>query len=145
VTVGVATAGQERARRGRTAGGMTPARHAASRAPESPAPKPRVRPRVIGGHGGQAIRWDRVGRVGLLVVLIGVMALYVGPAIAFVHTWGQAKAHRAEVQQLQRENQRLVVRRKALQSSATLEREARRLGLVKPGERPFIVKDLPGD
>jgi cell division protein FtsB len=123
---------------------MTPARHAASREPARET-TPRPRPRVIrGGQGRSGIRWDRVGRVGLLVVLVGVMALYIGPAIAFVHTWGQAKAHRAEVQSLQRENQRLQQRRNALKSPATLEREARRLGLVKPGERPFIVENLPG-
>lgn len=95
--------------------------------------------------GGRAIRWDRVGRVALLVVLLGVVALYVGPSISFFQTYREAKTRRAEVRQLQTENAKLRARRQALKDPQTLEREARRLGLVKPGERPFIVKGLPGD
>lgn len=79
------------------------------------------------------------------MVLLGVVALYVGPSISFFSTYREAKARRGEVRALQAENDRLRERRKELQSSRTLEREARRLGLVKPGERPFIVKGLPGD
>jgi cell division protein FtsB len=99
---------------------------------------------VVAG-GGRAIRWDRVGRVALLVVLLGVVVLYVGPSISFLHTYKEAKVRRDEVRTLQAENQRLRDRRKALEDPRTMEREARRLGLVKPGERPFIVKGLPGD
>jgi cell division protein FtsB len=86
-----------------------------------------------------------VGRVALLVVLLGVVVLYVGPSISFLHTYREAQARRAEVGKLQAENKRLRTRRLALNNPRTLEREARRLGLVKPGERPFIVKGLPGD
>jgi cell division protein FtsB len=83
--------------------------------------------------------------VALLVVLIGVVGLYVGPAISFVSTYREAKARRGEVRTLQAENDHLRARKKALQSKSTMEREARRLGLVRPGEKPFIVKGLPGD
>jgi cell division protein FtsB len=83
--------------------------------------------------------------VALLVVLLGVVALYVGPSISFLQTYREAKTRRAEVRQLQTENAKLRARRQALKDPQTLEREARRLGLVKPGERPFIVKGLPGD
>jgi cell division protein FtsB len=69
----------------------------------------------------------------------------VGPSISFFHTYREAQSRRGEVQQLQRENERLRARRTALKDPRTLEREARRLGLVKPGERPFIVEGLPGD
>jgi cell division protein FtsB len=121
---------------------MAPAPHA--RARPAPRPKPRQRPRVVAG-GGRGIRWDRVGRVALLLVLIGVVGLYVGPAINYVETVREAGARRAELKELQRENERLRARRAALQDPRTLEREARRLGLVKPGERAYIIKGLPGD
>jgi cell division protein FtsB len=125
---------------------MSPARQSAAHARSRPSAAPRSpqRPRVVAG-GGRAIRWDRVGRVALLVVLVGVVALYVGPSISFLHTYKEAKARRGEVRSLQAENARLRARRQALKDPRTLEREARRLGLVKPGERPFIVKGLPGD
>jgi cell division protein FtsB len=112
--------------------------------PASAPPRPRERPRVVAG-GGRAIRWDRVGRVALLMVLFGVVALYVGPSISFFDTYREAKQRRGEVRTLQLENEKLRARRTALKDPRTLEREARRLGLVKPGERPFIVKNLPGD
>jgi cell division protein FtsB len=126
---------------------MSPARQSAAHArsrPSTEAPRPKQRPRVVAG-GGRAIRWDRVGRVALLVVLLGVMALYVGPSISFLHTYKEAKERRGEVRTLQAENARLRARSKALLNHRTMEREARRLGLVKPGEMPFIVKGLPGD
>jgi cell division protein FtsB len=128
---------------------MSPARQSAAHARTRPstaprAARPRPRPRVVAG-GGRAIRWDRVGRVALLVVLLGVVALYVGPSISFLHTYKEAKARRGEVQALQAENARLRARKQALKDPRTLEREARRLGLVKPGERPFVVQGLPGD
>jgi cell division protein FtsB len=124
---------------------------AAARAPRpqprrAPAPRSRVRA-VQGGRraGGRAsgIRWDRVSRVGLLVVFAVIVVLYVQPLHSYVATWQEAKAKRAEVQRLTRENERLRARRQALRSPATLEREARRMGMVKPGERPYVVKGLP--
>jgi cell division protein FtsB len=123
---------------------MAPARHAAARARPTTDARPRPRPRVLQG-GARGIRWDRVGRVALLIVLFGVVGLYVGPAINVVETWHEAKVRRADVRELQRENARLRARKKALTDPRTLEREARRLGLVKPGERAYIVKGLPGD
>jgi cell division protein FtsB len=106
--------------------------------------RPRVRPRVVAG-GARGIRWDRVGRVALLIVLVGVVGLYVGPAITYVETLRESGQRKAEVRALRAENDRLKARRRALGRTATLEREARRLGLVKPGERAYIVKCLPGD
>ena len=125
---------------------MAPARHAAARARPTTAARPRhqQRPRVLQG-GARGIRWDRLGRVALLIVLFGVVGLYVGPAINFVETWREAKVRRADVRELQHQNARLRARKKALTDPRTLEREARRLGLVKPGERAYIVKGLPGD
>src|SRR4051812_30564058 len=122
---------------------MAPARQSAAAQTRTRTTRtPPARPRVVAG-GARGIRWDRVGRVALLIVLLGVVALYIGPSISFFHTYREAKARRGEVQQLQAENKRLRERRAALKDPATLEREARRLGLVKPGERPFIVKNLP--
>src|SRR5213594_4214189 len=86
-----------------------------------------------------AIRWDRVGRI----VLLGLLVLYVGPARSYVQALGQAKARQAEVGALQREHDRLEARKRALNRPGVIEAEARRLGYVKPGERPYVVEDLP--
>ena len=91
------------------------------------------------------IRWDRMGRVALLCVLVGIVALYVGPARSYFTALGDSKAKKAEVERLEREHARLKARKKALTQPETLEREARRLGYVKPGEKAYVIEDLPED
>ena len=93
--------------------------------------------------GARGIRWDRVSRVALLVVLLGMLFLYVGPARSYWSTVQEAKHRRAEVARLKHENTKLRARRDALRNPAALEREARRLGMVRPGERSYVVKHLP--
>jgi hypothetical protein len=121
---------------------MAPARSAARAHDSSARPRQTAPPRVVAG-GARGIRWDRVGRIGLLVVLVGILGLYVGPARSYFSTRGEAGVKRAEVQRLQRENVRLRQRRAALRSPKALEREARRLGMVRPGERAYVVRGLP--
>ncbi len=123
---------------------MAPGNTARARDPRrDPDRKAPPRPQVVRGGTRGGIRWDRISRAALLVVLLGLVYLYIGPAIAYVETWKEADSRRAEVQQLKRENERLRERRRALQDPRVLEREARRLGMVKPGERGYIVKGLP--
>ena len=88
------------------------------------------------------IRWDRVGRVALLLVFVGVLALYVNPLRSYVSTWNESKSRNAEVRALERENERLRARSAELRDPRALEREARRLGMVKPGERAYVVEGL---
>jgi len=115
-------------------------------APAPRAPAARSRPVAAAGRGRRTagIRWDRVGRVALLMVLAFILFLYVGPAKTYVATLKESSARSTEVQRLAGENQRLRERRAALRDPAVLEAEARRLGMVRPGERPYILDDLPG-
>jgi cell division protein FtsB len=81
--------------------------------------------------------------VALLIVLLVLVYLYAGPARSYWDTVRQAKQRRAEVATLKRENARLRARRDSLRSASALEREARRLGMVKPRERPYVISNLP--
>ena len=89
------------------------------------------------------IRWDRLGRWALLFVLGLVIYLYIGPARTWVSTWSEARQKREEVATRRTENERLKVRRNDLKRASALEREARRLGMVKAGERMYVVEGLP--
>ena len=89
------------------------------------------------------IRWDRLGRWALLFVLALVLYLYIGPTKNWVSTWREAGQKREEVADLRAENERLRARRDELRRESALEREARRLGMVKAGERAYIVEGLP--
>jgi cell division protein FtsB len=88
------------------------------------------------------IRWDAVGRRALLGVFALVLYLYIGPAIRWVQTYREAGRQRAQVAELRAENARLRARERALNAPGALEREARRLGMVKAGERAYIVENV---
>jgi cell division protein FtsB len=89
------------------------------------------------------IRWDRVGRIALLCVLVGMLYLYVGPTRSWIATYKEAGERRAEVAQLKQENRKLRSRRDQLRRPGTLEKEARLRGMVRAGERAYVVQDLP--
>ena len=90
------------------------------------------------------VRWDRLGRITLLIVLAGVLMLYVGPAISYVQTWQASKARQAQLRALEQENARLLARRRELREPESLVREARALGMVRRGERAFVIEGLGG-
>jgi cell division protein FtsB len=115
-----------------------PASAAARRARTRPPASASARP-VLGGN----VRWDRLGRSALLIVLIGVSLLYIGPLHSWYTTWQASKSRDAQLHQLQVENKRLKARRAELRNPGAMEREARRLGMVRPGERAYIIDGLP--
>jgi len=86
------------------------------------------------------IRWDRVGRWALICVFAFVIYLYVGPARTWVGTYAEAKRKREDVAHLRAQNERLRARKAALQRSGAVEMEARRLGMVRAGEKLFVVE-----
>jgi cell division protein FtsB len=102
------------------------------------------RPRRVPNRGSLTrVRWDRLGRVGLLVVLAVVAGLYIRQGLSLLSTHSQAQQQLAIVHRLSRENAKLVQERNALNDPSTIERDARALGMVRPGEHPYVVTGLP--
>ncbi|MDQ6606234.1 MAG: septum formation initiator family protein [Actinomycetota bacterium] len=85
------------------------------------------------------VRWERVGRIGLLLVLCVVGGLYVQHALELLSTHSQAQQQLAIVRRLVRSNATLIKQRDALNNPATIQRDARALGMVRVGERPYVV------
>ena len=83
-----------------------------------------------------------VFRCALGVGLCVVALLYYKPARTYLHTRSTVAAREAEVRKLQRQHRQLQRLVAESTSDAALARQARRLGLVKPGERLFIVKGI---
>jgi cell division protein FtsB len=81
--------------------------------------------------------------VALLCVLGVILLLYVSPAKHWLEQSGTLGRQRSELSDLQRDNARLERRVKELRDPAALEREARRLGMVKAGERSFVIENPP--
>lgn len=82
------------------------------------------------------LRWLGLGALCLLAFL------YFRPARTYLSTRHSLEQRAAEVRQLQQQHDRLQRLVAASASDAELAREARRLGLVRPGERLFIVKGI---
>jgi len=81
-------------------------------------------------------RWLAVGAI-LLVCL-----LYARPLRSYLSAKHDLASRAAEVRSLAAEKRELRQRLAHATTPEALEREARRLGLVRPGERLFIVKGI---
>src|SRR5438874_6456257 len=81
-------------------------------------------------------RWIVVGALCLVALL------YYRPVRAYIQAKHEVAARQAEVRQLDAQHQAYLKRLELTESGATLLRAARRLSLVKPGERLFIVRGI---
>jgi cell division protein FtsB len=102
----------------------------------SSSPRPATRSRF-------RVRWDRLGRIGLLVVFLVVVGLYVQHALAYFSTKAEADQQLAIISRLTQENARLAHESQQLSDPAAIAADARALGMVKPGERPYVITGLP--
>ena len=75
--------------------------------------------------------------------IVLVAFLYWKPTHTYFRTKHEVDARHAELQALRAEKARLEKRIAEAGTSPQLIREARQLGLVKPGERLFIVRGIP--
>ena len=88
------------------------------------------------------IRWDRLGRYALLMVLSAVLLSYISPISHWLRQSETAKHEEAQLTQLQDENAALKDRIADLKRPLALEREARKLGMIKEGERAYVIENL---
>jgi cell division protein FtsB len=105
------------------------------------APRGARRSGARAGRGG--IRWDRVARISLLLVLLAILISYLGPTADYLQSWRLAKETRGELQSLRQDNERLRQRAKLLQDPDAIELEARKIGMARPGERAYVIRHLP--
>jgi hypothetical protein len=78
------------------------------------------------------------------VALLGIAAyLYYQPISSYLETRNDLAARRAEVETLRLVQAELELRLVNSTTVGSLEREARRINYVRPGERLFVVKGIP--
>ena len=102
---------------------------------------PRPGPRAA--TGGGRIRWDRLGRIAMLAMLGVILLLYVSPTKHWIEQSRTRSTQKAELEQLSAENATLERKVRALRDPGTLEQEARRLGMVRRGERSYVIENPP--
>lgn len=77
-----------------------------------------------------------------MLVLFGVMVSYLNPMVNLVDAWRDSKAGKEQLTQLQAQYSSLRQQVGKARDPITLEREARKLGMVKPGEHAYVVRGI---
>ncbi|HEX5469848.1 MAG TPA: septum formation initiator family protein [Gaiellaceae bacterium] len=83
-----------------------------------------------------ALRW--AGAAVLLLIALS----YIHPLSSYRHARDEVAARKAAIAALERDNEELTRKLLFASKDEFVEREARRLGLVRRGEHLFIVKGL---
>ena len=124
---------------------MPSARSAAAQtAPQRQPRRPPARPhRVISRSPRVRVRWERLGRYGLLVVFGIVIALYVQHTLSYLSTRSVSDQQQSTVTRLQHQNAALLRQERSLNDPSTIVNQARALGMVRPGERPYAITGMP--
>jgi cell division protein FtsB len=117
---------------------MAASAHAARRRPAARKARPAAR------RSPSRIKWDRLGRVALTLVLAAILYSYLHPTISFFQTYTGTSAAKAERHQLLQENRALHDRIKSSKDQLVIEREARGQGMVAEGETPTVARGLGG-
>jgi hypothetical protein len=90
--------------------------------------------------GPSRIKWDRVGRVALTLVLAAVLYSYLNPSIDFYKTYTGTTAAKAKRLELLKENRALHDRIQSSEDPLVIQREARSQGMVAEGETPVVIQ-----
>jgi|SRR5437764_5568692 cell division protein FtsB len=85
-----------------------------------------------------SIQWHKVGRLALLFTLVVIVLLYIRPVVHWVQQRSTAAHSQADLRALQQEHDRLETRLRGLSGTGAIEREARTMGMVRRGERPYV-------
>jgi hypothetical protein len=84
----------------------------------------------------------RIGRLLGLAVICAIAFAYVQPIRAYLEAKDEVGKRRAERSALLRQQGTLRHRLELAETDEFIEREARRVGLVRPGEQLYIVKGV---
>jgi hypothetical protein len=79
----------------------------------------------------------------MLCVLGALLYLYASAGLSLLSTWREARQDSALVSTLERQHGVLETQHAALTSPGTLVEEARRLGMMRPGEQTYVISGLP--
>ncbi|MBS1883903.1 MAG: hypothetical protein JSS97_13225 [Actinobacteria bacterium] len=116
---------------------MASTAYAGSRPKRRPAAR---KPRPGARRAPSRIKWDRVGRIALVLVLFMVAYSYLNPAINLFNTYRSTTAAKAEFHELLRENKQLHRAIQSADAPPVVAAAARKQGMVAKGETPFVLQ-----
>jgi cell division protein FtsL len=91
------------------------------------------------------VRWDRLGRIAMLGVLLALLFLYLSAGLNMLSTWGVSRHTASRVAEMQSEHKRLVGEHNRLSSQSNVEEQAQALGMQRANEQTYIVGNLPNN
>lgn len=91
------------------------------------------------------VRWDRVGRIAMLCVMAAIAYLYLSAGLRVFSAWGESKRDAAQTRVLEAQNRALRHQHATLSSAGAVQADARRLGMIHPGEQAYVVSGLPSN
>jgi cell division protein FtsB len=81
----------------------------------------------------------------MLGVMMAIVYLYLSAGLRLFSAWDESKRDNAQTSVLERRHKALQQQHALLSSRDTVQAEARRLGMIHPGEQAYIVSGLPGN
>jgi cell division protein FtsB len=102
-------------------------------------PRARIAHKSAGKPIRRGIRWDRLPGNWLVAIVLIMAVLYVPPLHSYWKQRKETSAAKATLQEVGKEHRALKARARSLKRNSTIEMEARKLGMVKADERPFVI------
>jgi cell division protein FtsB len=81
----------------------------------------------------------------MLGVMVAILYLYLSAGVRLFSAWDESKHDSDQVRVLEGQNRALQQQHALLSSRGTVQAEARRLGMIHPGEQAYIVSGLPAN
>ena len=83
--------------------------------------------------------------MAMLCVLVALLYLYLSAGVSLLSTWKEIRGSSAQLGALERQHAVLEAQHASLTSPGTLVEEARRLGMMRPGEQTYVITGLPSN
>lgn len=77
-----------------------------------------------------------------MLVLFGVLVSYLNPVVNLIDAWRDSNASKERLIELKAENAQLQAQVDHAKTPPAQEREARKMGMVEPGERLYVIEGL---
>jgi cell division protein FtsB len=102
-------------------------------------------PRSKKGRNATGLRFDRMGRLAMLVLVVALVGLYVRSGVSLWSAWNASRADSTKVLSLEAQSNRLKQQHSQLQQRWATEAAARRLGMAHDGEKAYVIRGLPSN
>lgn len=81
----------------------------------------------------------------MLCVLVAIGYLYLNGALSLLSAWKESRRDSAQVITLERQGRVLMRQHAALVAQGAVQAQARKLGMIRPGEQAYVLSGLPSN